>query len=101
MFTAHHDRVMQMHDANNISITKVTHATRPFAAQTCRSFGASVSDTKALGGGNESGSFKNCYDRAMPVGALLGAAFFNSAKPELYQVSRDYLGTLPALFTPH
>ncbi|KAJ6499781.1 hypothetical protein DFH09DRAFT_1289918 [Mycena vulgaris] len=34
---------------------------------------------------------KNCYDRALPVGALLGAAFFNSAKPELYQVARDCL----------
>jgi hypothetical protein len=81
-----------MHTANNISITKVTHGTRPFAAQTCRAFGASVSDTKALGGWNDSGSFKNCYDRAMPVGALLGAAFFNSAKPELYRIPRDSLG---------
>ncbi|KAJ7135159.1 hypothetical protein C8R46DRAFT_1362266 [Mycena filopes] len=66
-YQAHHDRVMQMHAANDISITKVTHGTRPFAAQTARSFGASVSDTKALGGWNDSGSFKNCYDRAMPV----------------------------------
>ncbi|KAJ7720340.1 hypothetical protein B0H16DRAFT_1793545 [Mycena metata] len=40
-YQAHHDRVMQMHTANNISITKVTHGTRPFAAQTCRAFGAS------------------------------------------------------------
>src|ERR1700743_2030176 len=86
-YKAHHDRVMQMHSANNVSITKVTHGTRPFAAQTCRSFGASVSDTKALGGWNESGSFRNCYDRAMLVGALLGAAFFNSTKPELYRVA--------------
>ncbi|KAK7000831.1 hypothetical protein R3P38DRAFT_3218014 [Favolaschia claudopus] len=80
-----------MHKANDVSITKVTHGARPFAAQMCRSFGASVSDTKALGGWNESGSFKNCYDRALPVGALLGAAFFNSAKPELYRVARDCL----------
>ncbi|KAJ7269115.1 hypothetical protein C8J57DRAFT_1609308 [Mycena rebaudengoi] len=50
-----------------------------------------VSDTKALGGWNESGSFKNCYDRALPVEALLGAAFFNSKKPELYRVARDCL----------
>ncbi|KAK7027698.1 hypothetical protein R3P38DRAFT_3190769 [Favolaschia claudopus] len=90
-YQAHHDRVMQMHAANDVSITKVTHGARPFAAQTCRSFGASVSDTKALGGWNESGSFKNCYDRALPVGALLGAAFFNSLKPELYRVARDIL----------
>lgn len=87
-----------MHTANDVSITKVTHGTRPFAAQTCRSFGASVSDTKALGGWNESGSFKNCYDRALPVGALLGAAFFNSTRPELYRVARDSLGESWFLF---
>ncbi|KAJ7849462.1 hypothetical protein B0H13DRAFT_2361214 [Mycena leptocephala] len=90
-YQAHHDRVKAMHLANNVSITKITHATRGLAAQTCRNFGASISNTKALGGWNESGSFKNCYDRALPVGALLGAAHFNSAKPDLYRVARDCL----------
>jgi hypothetical protein len=90
---AHHDRVKAMHLANNVSITKITHATRALAAQTCRSFSASVSDTQALGGWNESGSFKNCYDCALPVGALLGAAHFSSAKPDLHRVAQDCLGT--------
>ncbi|KAJ7213565.1 hypothetical protein GGX14DRAFT_393054 [Mycena pura] len=44
-----------------------------------------------LGGWSESGSFKHCYDRALPAPALLGAAFFNSSKPELYRIARDCL----------
>lgn len=81
-----------MHAANNISITKVTHATRPYAAQTCRENGASVTGTKALGGWSESGSYRACYDRALPVDALLGAAMFNGRKPETYKLLRDCLG---------
>lgn len=80
-----------MHAANDISITKVTHATRPYAAQTARENGASVTATKALGGWSESGAYRSCYDRALPVEAMLGAAMFNARKPETFCVVRDCL----------
>lgn len=88
----HRDRVKLIHLHNNINISKVTHAARPYAAQTARSHGATVSGTKALGGWNDSGSFRNCYDRHFPVDALLGAAMFNGRKPEEYFLPRDALG---------
>ncbi|CAK5262885.1 unnamed protein product [Mycena citricolor] len=90
-YATHHGRVVAMHQANDISITKVTHGARPFAAQTARAHGATVSDTKAMGGWNDNGSFKNCYDRKFPVEALLGAANFKSSRPEAYHVARDTL----------
>ncbi|KAH9178186.1 hypothetical protein EDB89DRAFT_1151070 [Lactarius sanguifluus] len=70
--------VKLIHAKNGLSISKSTHAGRPFAAQTARAHGASVSGTKALGGWSESGSFRPCYDRAFPTDALLGAAMFNA-----------------------
>lgn len=88
----HRDRVTKMHEANDISITKVTHATRPFAAQTARENGASVSSTKALGGWSEGGVYRNCYDRALPLEAMLGAAMFNARKPENHCLLRECLG---------
>ena len=81
-----------MHVKNNVSITKSTHAGRPFAAQTARAHGASIDGTKALGGWSESGSFRPCYDRAFPTDALLGAAMFNAQKPDAYCLPRDALG---------
>jgi hypothetical protein len=51
-----------------------------------------VSGTKALGGWNDSGSYRSCYDRAFPVDALLGAGMFNAHKPEEYFLARDVLG---------
>ncbi|KAF8467061.1 hypothetical protein DFH94DRAFT_817762 [Russula ochroleuca] len=38
----HRDRVKLIHLSNDVNISKVTHAARPFAAQTARSHGASV-----------------------------------------------------------
>lgn len=57
-----------------------------------RENGASVAGAKALGGWSESGSFRPCYDRALPVDALLGAAMFNGRKPESYFVARACSG---------
>jgi len=74
-----------------IEITKATHAGRTYGAMNSRAHGATVGGTKALGGWNESGSFRNCYDRAFPVDALLGAASFNARKPEEYYLPRDDL----------
>lgn len=81
-----------MNHSNNICITKVTHAGRPLAAQTARAHGATVTDTKALGGWQETGSFRACYDRALPAGALLGVAHFDANRPESYLLARDHLG---------
>jgi hypothetical protein len=54
--------------------------------------GASIDGTKALGGWSEScGSFCPCYDRALPVDAMLGAAMFNARKPENYHLPQDAL----------
>lgn len=50
-----------------------------------------MNGTKALGGWNESGAFRNCYDRAFPVDALLGAAAFSARHPEQYSLPRGSL----------
>jgi hypothetical protein len=92
--TDHHARVSLIHLKNDISISKVTHAGRCYAAQTARAHGATVNGTKALGGWNESGAFRNCYDRAFPVDALLGAAGFNARQPEQYCLPRSTLGKI-------
>ena len=87
----HHKRITIMHKENNVEITKATHAGRCYGAKNSRAHGATVGGTKALGGWNENGSFRNCYDRAFPVDALLGAASFNARKPEEYFLARDEL----------
>jgi hypothetical protein len=89
---AHNDRVNLIHMRNEVSITKRTHAGRPFAAQTARAHGASVSGAKALGGWSESGSFRPCYDRAFPADALLGAAMFNARQSDTHFQPRNALG---------
>lgn len=99
--TDHRDRVRHLHKENDISISKVTHAGRVYAAQTARSHGASESGTKALGGWNDSeGSFRQCYQRQLPVDALLGVAMFNGNKPESYSLPRGELGKLLLLWMP-
>ncbi|KAN0141920.1 hypothetical protein V8E53_000382 [Lactarius tabidus] len=75
---AHNNRINLIHIRNDVSITKSTHAGRPYAAQTAQAHGASVSSTKALGGWSESGSFQPCYDHAFLADALLSAAMFNA-----------------------
>lgn len=87
----HHSRVTALHKDCGIDITKITHGGRGYAAKNSRANGATVQDTKALGGWSESGSFRACYDRAFPTGALLGAASFNARKPEEYHLPRGDL----------
>jgi len=77
---------------NSVSISKVTHGGRSYAATTARLHGATETGTKAMGGWNKNGAFRACYDRALPLDALLGAAMFNGRKPETYFVARDKLG---------
>ena len=88
----HRTRLRKIHEMNGVSISKVTHGGRSYAATTARSHGATETGTKAMGGWNENGAFRACYDRALPVDALLGAAMFNGRKPETYFVARDKLG---------
>ncbi|KAF5367837.1 hypothetical protein D9615_010577 [Tricholomella constricta] len=87
----HRDRVNLLHAKNNVHISKVTHGGRTSSARIARENGASSDGTKALGGWSESGSFRRCYDRTLPVDALLGAAMFNGRKPETYFVPRACL----------
>ena len=77
-----------MHVKNDIHITKVTHGGCEFTVKTACEHGATINGAKALGGWSESGAFRPCYDRALPVDALLGAAMFNGRKPESYFVAR-------------
>jgi hypothetical protein len=83
-----------MHMKNDVNITKVTHAGRPYTAKTSRENGACVNDVKALGGWSDGGCYRPCYDRALPVSALLGAAMFNGNRQDSYFVPRGHLGEL-------
>jgi hypothetical protein len=100
LYIDHRERVSDIHAAVGISLSKVTHATRSYTAQTARAHGASVDGTKALGGWSEDGSFRPCYDRALPLDALLGAAMFNARKPETYCLPRGMLGKQCRCFVP-
>ncbi|GBE83985.1 hypothetical protein SCP_0510440 [Sparassis crispa] len=82
LYETHRSRVNALHLQHEISITKVTHAGRSFAAQNMHSHGVSASDTKALGGWSESGSFRSCYDRELPIDAFVGSAMFNARQPD-------------------
>ncbi|KAG1726040.1 hypothetical protein EDD22DRAFT_961520 [Suillus occidentalis] len=70
----HYDRVKLIHSKNDISLTKAMHATRHFTTKTA------VND-----------AFANCYDHALPLEGLLGAAMFNARKPEQYFLAWDHL----------
>ncbi|TFY73269.1 hypothetical protein EWM64_g10743, partial [Hericium alpestre] len=88
----HYERIKKIHVKNDISVTKVTHATRHYGAQNTRSHGASVEGTKAMGGWcDKTGSYRPCYDRAFHLDALLGAAMFNGRDPTSYSVARQSL----------
>ena len=83
------DQVKALHKANNIDLSKATHATWVYAAKISCRHGSSVDDTKALSGWNDkSGAFKPCYDHKLPLLAPLRAAMFNGAKPESHFLLR-------------
>nr|GAT42467.1 predicted protein [Mycena chlorophos] len=90
-YANHRARVKRSFKANDIEITKVTHAGRGFTAKTAREHGASSEEVKALGGWNDSGSYRPCYDRALPLEALLGAAMFDSKSPQSHFIARETL----------
>lgn len=86
-----------MHAANDIHISKATHATWIFAAQNSRANGASAASVKSMGGWADGSAFGECYDRQLPKEALLGSAMFNSNKPETYFLARDVLSEFQSL----
>ncbi|KAG6862889.1 hypothetical protein C0993_001063, partial [Termitomyces sp. T159_Od127] len=79
-----------MYTRNGINIRKVTHAGRPFAATSAREHGATVEGTKALGNWSQ-GTLRNCYDRMLPIDAMLAAASFNGKRQDSYFLARDAL----------
>ena len=78
----------------NIKIKKVTHGGRPYAVEQAGKWGAPMESCMALGlwMQGDGGSFKPCYDRALPTDAMLGAAGFNAQKQTSYSVTRSVLG---------
>ncbi|KAK7024129.1 hypothetical protein R3P38DRAFT_3270510 [Favolaschia claudopus] len=90
-YANHRDRVKNLHAKNNVAISKVTHAGRGYTAKTARENGASSAEVKALGGWSDSGSYRACYDRALPLQAMLAAAMFDSQHPETHFLARDSL----------
>ncbi|KAF7369757.1 hypothetical protein MVEN_00307500 [Mycena venus] len=90
-YATHRDRVKGLYQKNDITISKVTHAGRGFTAKTARENGASSIEVKALGGWSDSGSYRACYDRALPVRGLLAAAMFDSENPGAHFLARDSL----------
>ncbi|KAF5377311.1 hypothetical protein D9615_006350 [Tricholomella constricta] len=95
----HRKRVNTAHVLNEISIRKVTHAGRPFAAMTAREHRATSDDTKALGNWSQNGSFRKCYDTALPTDAMLAAASFNGRRQDSYFIPRDQLAPPQELLT--
>ena len=82
-----------MQTSNGVSVTAVTHAARGYAATNSRQHRATEADVKALGGWNVGeGSYRQCYERSPPIGAMLGAANFNAQKPGDYRLPRESLG---------
>lgn len=92
-----------MFSANQVSNEKVTHVGRPFAAQTARRNGATVADAKALGGWSDSGSYRACYERSLPLSAIWAVAGFNGSDLDSYFVPRAELSQLysPIQFLNH
>ena len=88
----HYARIRSLHEAKGVALSKATHAGRSYTAKTAREWSASCESTKALGNWSSSGSYRACYDRQVPIDALLGAAMFNAQKPEDHFLEREQLG---------
>lgn len=97
----HRKQVNVMHAKNNINISKVTHAGKPYIAKTSHEHGASVNGVKALGGWNDSGIYCPCYDWVLPIDALLGVAMFNGNRQDSYFVPHAHLGKCWHFFFSH
>lgn len=58
-------------------------------------YGASVEEVKALGNWLQGGLFRACYNRALPLGAMLALAGFNGDQKDAYFIARSQLGMFP------
>lgn len=85
-----------MQKETNIRIKKVTHGGWPYAVEQAGKWGAPMESRMALGLWmmGDGGSFKPCYDRALPTDAMLGAAGFNAQKQTSFFLPRDVLGVI-------
>ncbi|KAF5312044.1 hypothetical protein D9619_002517 [Psilocybe cf. subviscida] len=91
-YSNHRKSVNKMKANTGIHIKKSTHGGRHYAVGAAAKFGASRDGRMALGGWNDQqGSFRPCYDRDLPVDALLGAAGFNASDQLSFFVARDVL----------
>ena len=83
-----------MKEDTGIDVSKVTHIGRPYTVKVAREAGASVEGAMALGlwMSSAGGPFRPCYDRALPLDAMIGAAGFNAQKQDSYFIARDVLG---------
>lgn len=99
-YVDHQDRVHKMKEETGIDVVKVTHIGRPYTAKVSWEAGASKDGTMDLGlwMSPSGGSFRPCYDRALPLDALLGAAGFNGQKQETYFVAREILSMYFSIF---
>jgi hypothetical protein len=92
--TAHNSGVRKAFAALGITKSHTTHAGRVTAARDATAFNATESDTKAHGGWNEQGSFRACYQRELPVSAMLALAGFDGRHMERYWVPRTLIGDI-------
>ena len=95
---AHREAVSNAHKQNGICMSKATHGGRVTSALMARANGASITETKALGGWNDGGSYRACYDCQPPLEGLLAAAHFFAKRPESYYLPRASIGELSYLF---
>ncbi|KAF7330285.1 hypothetical protein MVEN_02466400 [Mycena venus] len=102
VYQTHRNAVKTIYQKHNVNISKVTHAGRGYTAKSARENGASSTEVKALGCWSDTGSFRPCYDRALPVEALLASAGFDGKRPESHFLARGELeppeDVLKALF---
>lgn len=93
IYTAHHEAITRAHDTLGISISKVTHAGRPFAATYAGDQGVGEGDIKNHGLWAQ-GVFRACYQHSWPKDTMLALAGFPPGSP--HYVARERVNvTIP------
>ncbi|KAJ3536673.1 hypothetical protein NMY22_g5932 [Coprinellus aureogranulatus] len=88
---AHRKRFNKFKIDHDIHCKKATHGPRIRAADDALGFGAPEEETKAVGGWGSSGSFRQCYARALPAGGMLALAYYNGDRRTGYFLGRSVL----------
>ncbi|KAJ2930941.1 hypothetical protein H1R20_g6162, partial [Candolleomyces eurysporus] len=96
---AHRARVNGFKLRYDIFCQKVTHTGRVRGAEDGIEFGATVEGVKALGLWSQGGSFRNAYNRTLPIDAMLALAYFNGERKDNYFIPRDFLEPPAALLS--